>query len=67
MGRKPLVEVEVSQNESLERALKKFKKRVDKAGIVHEVRDRQFYTKPSEKRRKEIVRAKYREQMKNKK
>jgi small subunit ribosomal protein S21 len=33
-------------------AMRRFKKKVQEAGIIQEVRDRQQYTKPSEKRKK---------------
>lgn len=33
-------------------ALRKFKKKVQEAGIIQELRERQHYTKPSEKRKK---------------
>lgn len=33
-------------------ALRKFKKKVQEAGIIQEVRERQHYVKPSEKRKK---------------
>jgi len=42
----------VDENEPFEKALKKFKKLVEKEGILTEVRRRQFYEKPSEKRKR---------------
>ncbi len=42
----------VDENESFEKALKKFKRLVEKEGILTEVRRRQFYEKPSEKRKR---------------
>jgi small subunit ribosomal protein S21 len=54
----------VDENEPFEKAFKKFKRLVEKEGILTEVRRRQFYEKPSEKRkrrerqaRKRIVKA----------
>lgn len=56
--------VVVSENEPFEKAFKKFKRLVEKEGILTEVRRRQFYEKPSEKKkrrerqaRKRIVKA----------
>jgi small subunit ribosomal protein S21 len=56
--------VVVGENEPFEKAFKKFKKLVEKEGILTEVRRRQFYEKPSEKKkrrerqaRKRIVKA----------
>jgi len=40
------------RNGQFERALRKFKKKVQEAGIIQEVRDRKAYVKPSEVRRK---------------
>jgi len=56
--------VVVGENEPFEKAFKKFKRLVEKEGIITEVRRRQFYEKPSEKKkrrerqaRKRIVKA----------
>jgi small subunit ribosomal protein S21 len=50
----------VNENEPFEIALKRFKKQCEKAGIISEVRKRQFYEKPSIKRKKKILAAKKR-------
>ena len=42
----------VRKNESLEDALRRFKRTVSKSGTIHEVRKREFYEKPSVKRKK---------------
>ena len=47
-----LAEVEVGQNESIESALKRFKKKIQKAGILSEVKRRERHEKPSVKRRR---------------
>jgi len=44
--------VEVGENEPFEKVLKKFKRIVEKEGILTEVKRRQFYEKPSEKRKR---------------
>ena len=44
--------VEVRKN-NIEGALKKFKRKVKESGLMVELRDRQYYEKPSEKRRRE--------------
>ena len=46
------VEVYVRDQEQFERMLKKFSRKVKKCGILEEVRERRYYTKPSVKRRK---------------
>jgi small subunit ribosomal protein S21 len=45
-------DIEVRKGESFESALRRFKKKVEREGILREVRDRKHYEKPSEKRRK---------------
>jgi small subunit ribosomal protein S21 len=45
-----LVLVEV-RNGNLEKAMRVLKKKVQKEGLLKELKDRQYYTKPSEKRR----------------
>lgn len=42
----------VRKNESLEDALRRFKRTVSKSGTIQEVRKREFYEKPSVKRKK---------------
>lgn len=45
-------EVTVRENESLDSALRRFKKNCAKAGIMQELRKREHYEKPSVKRKK---------------
>ena len=53
MGRRtPVhVEIQVRDQEQIERMIKKFTRKVKKCGILDEVRDRRYFTKPSVKRR----------------
>lgn len=51
--------VPVKEGESIERALKKFKKKFEKTKVVKELRDRQQYTKPSVKNRMQKLKAIY--------
>jgi len=44
--------VHLREGEDINRALRKLKKKIENAGLLKELRDRQFYEKPSEKRRK---------------
>jgi len=39
------------RNGNLEQALRVFKRKVRKSGLIQELRDREFYTKPSERRK----------------
>lgn len=45
-------EIRVGENESLESALKRFKRKCARAGVLAEVRKREHYEKPSVKRKK---------------
>ncbi len=45
-------EVRVKDNESLENALRRFKRQCAKSGVIAEVRKREHYEKPSVKRKK---------------
>jgi small subunit ribosomal protein S21 len=45
-------EVKVRDNESLESALKRFKRECAKSGVLAEVRKREHYEKPSVRRKK---------------
>ncbi|GAB6391199.1 MAG: 30S ribosomal protein S21 [Treponematales bacterium] len=42
-----MANVIVEDNESLERAIKRFKRMVEKEGIIKEFKKREFYEKPS--------------------
>lgn len=51
--------VPVKEGENIERALKKFKKKYDRTGVMKELRRRQQFTKPSVLQRKEKLKAIY--------
>jgi small subunit ribosomal protein S21 len=53
-------EIRIKENESFENALRRFKKQVEKTGILSEVRRREHYEKPSIKRKKKLLAAKKR-------
>ena len=57
-----MIIVDVQKCKSIEQALKIYKQKHNKIGVVQELRDRQTFTKPSIKRRTEILKAKYIEQ-----
>lgn len=52
--------VRVRDNESIESAIRRFKKLCEKAGILAELRKREHYEKPSVKRKKKAIAAKKR-------
>ena len=45
-------EIKVGENESLESALKRFKRKCARTGVLSEVKKREHYVKPSVKRKK---------------
>ncbi|MBL7964044.1 MAG: 30S ribosomal protein S21 [Flavobacteriales bacterium] len=57
--------IPVKEGESIDKALKKFKKKFERTGAVRQLRSRQSFTKPSVKRRMEVIRAKYKAQLIN--
>ncbi len=57
--------IKLKDGESIEGALKRFKKATEKAGILSEIRKREHYEKPSVKRKKKSIAAKKRAVKKN--
>ncbi len=53
-------EVRVREGESLEGALKRFKRQCARSGVLQEVRKREHYEKPSVKRKKKAEAARKR-------
>ena len=51
-GEYRMSEVRVKENESLDSALRRFKRQCAKSGVMAEVRKREHYEKPSVKRKK---------------
>ncbi|HCI58532.1 MAG: 30S ribosomal protein S21 [Bacteroidetes bacterium] len=52
-----MIIVQIKDNEPLDKALKKFKKKFEKTGVVKQLRSRQAYEKPSVARRTEVKKA----------
>jgi small subunit ribosomal protein S21 len=49
-----MIGVNVKDNESIDRAINRFKKMVTRSRVLNEYKDRQQYTKPSEERREAL-------------
>ncbi len=49
----------IKEGENIEKALKKFKRKFEKTGVLKELRARQQFTKPSVEKRKQKLRAIY--------
>ena len=56
-----MIVINVKENESIDRALKRFKKKFERTGVLKELRARTFYEKPSIKNRIMKLKAAYRQ------
>ena len=54
--------INLKENDTVDKALKKYKKKFERTGVMRELRERQAYIKPSIKRRKESIKARYKQQ-----
>ena len=54
-----MIVVPVKEGENIEKALKKFKRKFEKTGVIKELRNRQAFEKPSVANHKKIMRAIY--------
>ncbi|MCB9225296.1 MAG: 30S ribosomal protein S21 [Crocinitomicaceae bacterium] len=55
--------IPLKEGENIERALKRYKKKFEKTGVLRELRDRQQFTKPSIVQRQMKLKAAYRQKM----
>lgn len=55
--------IDAREADSIDKALKNYKKKFEKAGILRELRKRQSFTKPSIVRRSEILKARYKQEI----
>ena len=54
-----MIVVPLKEGANIEKALKKFKRKFEKTGVVKELRNRQAFEKPSVAKRKQMMRAIY--------
>ncbi len=54
-----MIVIPLKEGENIDRALKKFKRKFEKTGIIKELRSRQAYKKPSVTKREQKIRAVY--------
>jgi len=57
--------INLKENDTIDKALKKYKKKFEKTGVVKELRERQQFIKPSVVKRKQLIKARYKEQLQN--
>jgi small subunit ribosomal protein S21 len=53
--------INIKENESIDKALKRFKKKFEKTGVLRELRARTAFEKPSVTRRTQVLKAVYRQ------
>jgi small subunit ribosomal protein S21 len=54
-----MIIVPIKEGENIERALKKFKRKFEKTGVIRELRERQAFKKPSVRKREVNQKAVY--------
>jgi small subunit ribosomal protein S21 len=55
-----VTEVKVRKGETVDKALRRLKKKLDREGVMREIRARRHFEKPSEQRRRKSARARSR-------
>ena len=52
-----MVGIVIQESENIDRAIRRFKKKYERSGILKEVKKRSYFTKPSVKKRMEKIKA----------
>ncbi|MGD9992325.1 MAG: 30S ribosomal protein S21 [Salinivirgaceae bacterium] len=60
-----MIVIPVKEGENIDRALKKFKRKFEKTGVIKELRSRQVFKKPSVVNREQKIKAIYIQQLQN--
>lgn len=60
---KNMLLISIKDNEPIDKALKRFKKKFERTGVLRELRGRSYFEKPSITRRHEVIKATYRDKM----
>ena len=60
-----MLQIPVKEGESIEKALKKYKKKSERTGVLKQLRTRKEYIKKSVVRRQEVIKAQYVEKLKS--
>jgi small subunit ribosomal protein S21 len=58
-----MIIINIKDGETIDRALRRYKKKYIDSGILKELRNRKAFTKPSITRREEVLKAVYRDQV----
>jgi small subunit ribosomal protein S21 len=54
-----MIKIEIKEGEKIDRALKRYKKKHRNVKIMQNIRENQFFTKPSVKKRRQVQKASY--------
>jgi small subunit ribosomal protein S21 len=60
-----MIIINIKENESIDKALKRFKKKFEKTGVLKELRGRSYFEKPSVRRRNQVIKAAYRQKIRD--
>ncbi|NJL15490.1 MAG: 30S ribosomal protein S21 [Microscillaceae bacterium] len=60
-----MIIVNIKENESIDKALKRFKKKFERTGVLRELRSRSYFEKKSVRRRNEFIKAAYRQKLRD--
>ncbi len=55
--------IDARESDSIDKALKKYKKKFERSGTMKQLRSRKHFVKPSIRRRQEILKAAYKQKM----
>ena len=58
-----MIIIKVKEGESVDKALRRYKKKFERTGVLKEVRERMFYKKPSEVKRVKFKKARRRQEL----
>jgi len=58
-----MIIIPIKEGEHIDKALKKFKRKFEKTGVIKELRERQAFKKPSVRQREVKIRAIYRQHL----
>ncbi len=58
-----MIIIPLKEGENIDRALKRFKRKFEKTGVIKELRERKAFKKPSVRNRETIIKAVYRQKM----
>ena len=60
-----MLRIEIKEGENIERAIKRYKRKHRNVKVMQNLRENQYFTKPSVKRRREIQKASYIQNLRN--